>query len=280
MSKPQDNSEQRDAWNGITGDSWSRYQDALDRMMTPVTAKLFAAAGIKTEDRVLDVGCGCGPTTIAYARLVGPNGHVTGIDISRVLLQSARERSASLGLPLTFVEADASVHSFTERFDKIVSRFGVMFFAEPVAAFANLRSALTPRGEMVFVCWRKFEENPWMGEVMAEAAKIVPVPPRPTHYVPGPFSFGDRNFLQSVLDKSGFKRMSIEGFEPALTMPGETLEERCAFYMRIGPMAGLIREATEEQRIRLQATLKSWVEKRIASGPATQGSACWLVRAS
>jgi hypothetical protein len=130
------------------------------------------------------------------------------------------------------------------------------------------------------VCWRTFQENPWMGEVMAEAAKIVPMPPPPPGHPPGPFAFGDRGYLESVLKNSGFKNIEIEGFEPSLRTPGDTLEERCAFYTRIGPMAGLMREATEDQRRELESTLRRWVEAGIASGRNTQSGACWLVRAS
>src|SRR5262249_44685592 len=113
----QDNSQQREAWNGIMGTSWSRLQDELDTMMSPISAPTLRAANLRPGDRVLDVGCGCGPTTIAIGKVVAPNGHATGLDISGLLLQSARERSSKLGLPIDFIEADASAHKFTPTYD-------------------------------------------------------------------------------------------------------------------------------------------------------------------
>ncbi|HXZ67456.1 MAG TPA: class I SAM-dependent methyltransferase [Alphaproteobacteria bacterium] len=278
----QDNSAQREAWNGIMGDSWSTFQDALDEMMQPVSAKLFAAADIKSGERVLDVGCGCGPTTIAIAKLVAPKGHVTGVDISGLLLQSARERSAKLGLPLDFIEADASGHRFTATYDKIFSRFGVMFFADPASAFKNLRTALRPGGKITFACWRKIEENPFMFELSAEVSKFVPMPPPPASsgYMPGPASFGDKAFTQSMLESAGFRNVAIDAANLPLAMPGKTLEDRIAFYNRIGPSAGLAREATEAQRQQVADITRRWVKARIDAGRTTQDGAIWLVRAT
>ena len=276
----QDNSQQREAWNGVMGSSWSRLQDALDAMMSPVSARLIEAARIKSGENILDIGCGCGPTTIAIGKLVAPNGHVTGVDISGVLLQSARERSAKLGLPIDFAEADASTHKFTRTYDKIVSRFGVMFFADPAAAFANLRSALKPKGEMTFACWRSFEENPFMNELTKEASKVVAIPPRPTGYAPGPMGLGDKAFTTAMLETAGFKNMRMEPFNEALPMPGHTFEERVDFYSTFGPCAALAREASDKDRKALEDVTRRWVKGRMDAGRATQDGACWLVRAT
>ncbi len=278
----QDNSGQRECWNGVTGNSWSSFQDALDEMMQPITAKLLEAASIKSGERVLDVGCGCGPTTIAIAKAVAPSGHATGIDISALLLKSARERSAELGLPIDFVEADASTHRFTVSYDKLFSRFGVMFFADPTDAFKNLRSALKPGGELIFACWRTMPENRWMSELAAEASKVIPMPPPPetSGYTPGPASFADKAFTASMLEGAGFKNIAITAVNMPLGMPGKTLEERTAFYTRIGPCAGIMREASEAQRTMLEALTRDWVKKRMDAGQATQDSAIWLVQAT
>ncbi|MFZ1991466.1 MAG: methyltransferase domain-containing protein [Alphaproteobacteria bacterium] len=278
----QDNSAQRDAWNGIMGDSWSRFQDALDEMMQPVSAKLLAAADIKSGERVLDIGCGCGPTTIAIGKLIAPKGHATGLDISGLLLQSARERSAKLGLPIDFIEADASTYSFTATYDRIFSRFGVMFFADPTSAFKNLRTALKPGGKMNFACWRRLEENPFMSELSAEVSKFVPMPlpPPSSGYVPGPASFGDKAFTQSMLESAGFKNLAIEPVNLPLAMPGKTLEDRIAFYGRIGPCAAFMREASEEQRRQVEDITRRWVKSRMDAGRVTQDGAIWLVRAT
>ena len=276
----QDNSQQSEAWNGVMGNSWASFQDALDEMMSPVTAKLIEVAKIKPGERVLDIGCGCGPTTIAIARLVGPKGHVTGVDISGLLLKSARERSSKLGLSIDFIEADASTHRFTSTYDRLFSRFGVMFFADPSEAFKNLRAALKPGGQMIFACWRAMNENPFMSELATEAAKIVPMPAPPpmSGYVPGPAGFADRVFTQSMLEGAGFKDISINPINLALAMPGKTLEERIGFYTRIGPCASLMRDASEAQRTALEGLTRDWVKERMSAGRNTQEGAIWLVQ--
>lgn len=278
----QDNEQQREHWNGVMGESWSSFQDALDEMMQPVSVKLLGAANIKSGERVLDIGCGCGPTTIAISKLVAPKGHVTGIDISNVLLESARARSAKLGLPIDFVEADASIHRFTETYDKAFSRFGVMFFANPTDAFKNIRTALRPGGEVNFACWRAMNENPFMSELAMEAAKVVPMPPPPqtSGYAPGPASFADKAFTKSMLESAGYKNISIEPVNLPLAMPGRTLEDRAAFYARIGPCARLMREVTDEQRKALEALTRNWIKTRMDAGRNTQDGAIWLVRAT
>ena len=119
-----------------------------------------------------------------------------------------------------------------------------------------------------------------MNELTAEASKIMTVPPRPTGYMPGPAGFGDKTFTKSMLETAGFKNITIEGFDMALRMPGETLEDRIAFYTRIGPCAGLMREASEAQRKALEDMTRRWVKARVDAGRATQDSALWLVRAT
>jgi ubiquinone/menaquinone biosynthesis C-methylase UbiE len=281
----QDNSEQREQWNGTTGDTWTMFQDSLDKMMTPVTDALFAAIAPQPGERILDVGCGCGPTTIRLARAVAPGGEITGLDISGVLLKSARERAAAQGANATFIEADASTYDFGAKkgsYDKIVSRFGVMFFADPVAAFQNLRTALKPGGKLIFACWRAMGENRWMNEMVEEAAKLLPMPamPRPTGYVPGPFAFEDEAFLRGMLKDAGFTTEEITPLSPKLKMPGDTVDEAIAFTSRVGPMAGLMREADDETKAKVEALIKSSIEARFAKGNPPQDAACWLVRAN
>lgn len=275
----QDNSEQREAWNGPVGTSWNLYHDALDEMMQPITAKLLTTAALKPGERVLDVGCGTGPTSIAAAQAVAPTGRVTGVDISSLLLANARERAAKFRLPLNFVEADAATYSFADKYDKILSRFGVMFFAEPVSALSNLKSCLAAKGEMIFICWRRFDENPWIFDLMKEATKIVPLPPRPKDYAPGPFAFGELRFLDGILSRAGFAERHIEGFEPLLRIPGNTKDERLAYYGKVGPFASLIREASADDQAKLRALLTDWIAARGNGGPMIMGAACWLVHA-
>ena len=161
MTHPSPNAQQIEYWNGPVGERWAKKQSDFDRNMGSLTVKALAFADARPGERVLDIGCGFGTTTMALARSVAPDGRVTGIDISAPMLGAARRRVAEAGLPIELIEADASVHPFAPRYDLLFSRFGVMFFADPTAAFANLHGALKPKGRLAFVCWRAFAENTW-----------------------------------------------------------------------------------------------------------------------
>jgi ubiquinone/menaquinone biosynthesis C-methylase UbiE len=172
------NDAQIEFWNGPGGSRWVKEQEELDRSLAPFAQALFARAALTSGERVVDVGCGCGVTSLAASALVGAAGSVLGVDVSAPMLARAKERAD--GLPnVSFELSDATTHGFARSFDAVVSRFGVMFFANPVAAFANLRSALRPGGRVVFIAWRSAPENPWV-RIPGEAASAhVPPLPRP-----------------------------------------------------------------------------------------------------
>ena len=171
------NADQAEYWNGPRGAQWVRLQEELDQRLAPLLHLLLDPAIIRPDQRVLDVGCGTGASLLSISPLVGPGGRVTGIDIAAPLLVRARERLSERAVRnVELIEADAQTHSFGRtRYDAIVSRFGVMFFSDPVAAFANLRRALAPDGRLAFVCWAPLEDNPWFRRPAAGSARPSPL---------------------------------------------------------------------------------------------------------
>jgi SAM-dependent methyltransferase len=247
---PESNAEQVEYWNQ-QGHKWVRLQQLLDAMIGPLGERGLDAAGVASGERVLDVGCGCGGTTLAIARRSAPEGRVLGVDISRPMLSRARERVREEGLEnVDFHEADAQVHGFeAEAFDLVFSRFGVMFFSEPEAAFANLRRALAPGGRLAFVCWQPVTQNQWMLVPLLAAAKHVPLPPPPAPEEPGPFSLGDPARVERILRGAGFVELEVAPMEGTLAIGGGgDLEESVRFALELGPTGRLLADAEPEAR--------------------------------
>ncbi len=194
-------------WNESAGPTWVAMHDALDHELNDLGLAAMAALAPRENERLVDIGCGCGATTLELARRVGKGGAVLGVDLSAPMLAVARERAAAAGLDqASFLQADAQVYAL-EPVDGAFSRFGVMFFADPVAAFANIRKGLRPGGRVAFVCWRQLAENPWMTVPMAAVLPLLPAPPAaPTPDAPGPFAFADRDRLFGILPRRGLHR--------------------------------------------------------------------------
>ena len=194
--------EQVDYWNGVGGQHWVAQQQETDRMLASIRDVMLAYAALGRGTRVLDIGCGCGDTTEALADVVGPTGSVVGLDVSAPMLQVAATRLR--GRPnVEFLCADAATASLPPA-DVLVSRFGVMFFGNPDAAFANLRKNLKLGGRLVFICWRKFDENPWMQIPLFAAYEHVPRLPKLGPEDPGPFSFAITERVTRILTTAGF----------------------------------------------------------------------------
>ena len=198
-------------WNEVAGPRWVGRQAAQEARNVEMLEQLLAAAAPATGERVLDIGVGTGMTTIPYARAVGLSGHVIGADISRPMLDAARRRLDEAGLKnVELILADAQVHAFEpESVDLLTSRLGVMFFADPVAAFRNLIRALRPGGRLVMAVWATIEENThWKIPFEIAVRHLGPPAPQPPH-APGPHVFGDRDYLRSILDAAGFAAIAI-----------------------------------------------------------------------
>lgn len=262
-------------WNGAAGDIWVAQQERLDRQLDPLGRAALSALAPRAGEHALDVGCGSGQTTLQLADAVGPTGRVVGLDVSGPLLAVARRRNRDAHV--SFVRADAQTHAFEQPFDAIYSRFGMMFFADPVAAFANLRRSLKPRGRVAFVCWRAEAENPIMTVPMAAAAKhLPPLPPVPDPNAPGPFAFADRTRLVRILEAAGFGAIDVAPHDEPIggNDPAATLE----LALQIGPLGRHLREHPE-QRAAVIDDVRTAIEPFIVDGIARMPSATWIVTA-
>ncbi len=216
------NAQQIEYWNEVSGARWVEMNDVIDAQISALGEAAMALAAVVPGERVLDIGCGCGQTSLQLAERVGDAGQVVGLDISAVMLARARERAEASGQTNTsFRNADAQTESFAGDFDVLFSRFGVMFFASPEAAFANLRSALRPGGRLTCLTWQSLGLNPWMQVPLAAAAKHLPPagpPPDPT--APGPFAFADATRVEGLLAAAGFEAVAHESLERELLVGG------------------------------------------------------------
>lgn len=274
------NEQQIEYWNGAVGERWVKLQDMLDAGMADIAAKALSSARAKPGMRVIDIGCGCGTTTLALAEMVGPQGAVTGVDVSMPMLGHAKARAASAKSTAQFIKADASDYAFKPENDLVFSRFGVMFFADPPAAFANIRKALKPGGRLVFACWRTAPENEWASIPFIAARDLLPeqLPADPT--APGPFAFADAKRVKNILEKAGFKNVRVEKLDTSMRM-GATLNDAVEMALKAGPLARALGEIDDDAlkdkiRVRVKEALKKYETADGVRAPA----ACWLVEAS
>jgi SAM-dependent methyltransferase len=239
MEKPaahDQNADQIAYWNGPGGQRWADRQQSQDILLAPVADILIDRAQPRTGERIVDVGCGSGATSIAFAQKVGRSGHVFGIDVSGPMLTRARA-VAPAGLPVDFALADATVYPFDpQSFDLLASRFGVMFFAEPVLSFSNLRRALRPAGRLAFACWREPRENPFFVLPLQAVYKHVPKLPPQGPEDPGPFAFASEERVNRILGAAGFSGIAMEACNLALDVAiGRGLEAAVQSAFEIGP---------------------------------------------
>jgi len=276
-----DNVAQADYWGGQAGRRWRDHQDHQDELLRPISDRLAAAAKPKPGERVIDVGCGCGATTIDFAASVSPGGEVLGIDISDLMLARARER-ASADLPAKFIFADATVHEMAADWaDLIVSRFGVMFFADPTLAFANLRRGLRPGGRLVFACWREPKQNPWVMIPLREAAKHVPPLPETNPDDPGPFAFANEARVRRVLDEAGFADVTLTPHDLELDIAiGRGVEVALAAALAIGPASRALTGQSEAVRAAAAADIRAALAARAVGDSVPLGAAIWIVSAT
>lgn len=268
-------------WKEEGGDKWVENIDLLERQLGPLTEALLERCAAAGGESVLDVGCGGGPTSITLAQQVGTDGSVLGVDISETILDVARRRGGGID-NLSFRVADAGREDLGHgSYDLVTSRFGVMFFSRPQAAFENLRRHLAPGGRLVFMCWRTFEENPWM-TVPAEAAFSVlprpePPPGEPDPDAPGPFSLGERERLEVLLDAAGFTDVRLEAVDRGMHMGN--LDEAGHMATQIGPAAQPLKDAPEAQREAAIAAIREALREFEAAGQVVVPSAGWIVAA-
>ncbi len=276
------NAAQAEYWNADEARHWVVEQDRYDRMLAPFGARLLETAAVAPDGRVLDVGCGTGATTCDAARTAA-RGHAHGVDISRSMVEAARERARREGLTnVDFDVADAQTHAFDPDFDVAISRFGVMFFDDPIAAFANLRAALKPgAGRFVFVCWQPVLENEWMVVPIAAVAQHVPLPQPPAPGTPGPFSLGERDRIMTVLEGAGFRDAAIEPIDqPVLLAGGGTVDDAVTFVRRTGMARLMLSDAPDDVVARALDAIRDALGPYVTADGVRLGSAAWLVRAT
>lgn len=278
----QDNTEQWDYWNGRTGHTWMAYQRALDRALGPLGEAAMHAANIVPGARVLDVGCGCGDTVLALADRVGPQGWVTGVDISEPMLARASERLGARppgGAVVELQHADAASAPLPDDLDLVFSRFGVMFFADPKDAFAHLREALRPGGDLAFVCWRGQRENPWTQLALDAVAPHLPAEPASPPDAPGPFAFADRDRLRAILAPS-FSDVVIEPHDQRIAWTrSASIEEAVDLFSNIGRASRLLREAPAAMADKARVALADAFRPHVTPDGLILPSATWIVTA-
>ncbi|MGQ0742014.1 MAG: class I SAM-dependent methyltransferase [Alphaproteobacteria bacterium] len=274
------NAEQLEYWNGPAGERWGSQQEKIDENLKDITDALFRFAALKEGERVLDLGCGCGTTSFLAEKIVGEKGRVIGIDISNPMLEIARARARNLGSHVTFIEADAAVHQFGAfRFDVVLSRFGAMFFEDPVMGFTNVRRALGEGGRLVFVCWRDIKENDWANVPYQAALPLLPPQEPADPCAPGPFAFADAGRTKTILSRSGYKDVHIEKLDAKMYL-GSTVEAAAEEAMNIGPLARAARELPEETQRKIRAVVEKVYRPFESKDGIAPPAACWLVRAN
>jgi SAM-dependent methyltransferase len=268
-------------WNGEQGQRWVQLQQQMDAMIEPFGQAALQAGAPQTGERVLDIGCGCGATTLVLARAVAPRGQVLGVDVSAPMLAVARRLAAAAPeLPLRFVEADAATAELPHGQDLLFSRFGMMFFDQPAAALHHLRGALRPGGRCAFVCWRAPRDNPWaMAPLMAARKALGITPPPADPHAPGPFAFADEQRLHGLLSAAGFGGIDIRRVDVLLRV-GSDAQDAAERSLRIGPVSRLAREVgPAHEPLMRQAMAQALAALAAADGSVQLGGSTWVVTA-
>lgn len=276
------NASQVEYWNETSGPRWVSAQARIDGQVTPFGLLTMERANIVEGERVLDVGCGTGQSTLQLAERVGRRGAVTGMDVSIPMLASANDRAQKARVKnVSFVRADAQTHCFDPmQFDLVYSRFGATFFTNPRAAFANLRTGLKPGGHIAFVCWQALAKNPWMHEPLAAAAQHIELPARREPGAPGPFAFDDGDRAREILEDAGFEQLALESVERPLWIGGGgSLGAAVTFLLEVGPAAAALREAGPEKRKAVASAVREVIRDRATPSGVVMDAAVWIVTA-
>lgn len=276
-----DNSAQADYWNTVAGQRWTAHQERQDQILRPVSDRLIAKARPKPGERVIDIGCGCGATTIAFGARVTPGGEALGVDLSEPMLTRARER-APQDLPIRFERADATVFDFAPgKADLAASRFGVMFFADPARSFANVRKGLKAGGRLAFVCWREAKQNPFFILPLREAGKHAPPLPEMDPEAPGPFAFANDARVRRILSEAGFADIVLEPQDLELDIAvGGGLDEALKTAMTLGPTNRMLEGQSEAVRAAAETDIRKALAAHARGDTVPLGAAMWIVTAA
>ncbi len=272
------NQAQKELWNTFAGERWTRRQVDIDAMLLPFTQALMEASGLldSAPQVILDVGCGSGETSLIMADL----GHtVTGVDISSSLLALARKRAGDR-TNVSFLEADASDADFDHQFDLLISRFGVMFFDDPQAAFTHMVQHVKPGGRVVFVCWRPPGENDWVTMPMGVLVSVTETPAPPPPNAPSPFAFANPERVIAILEGAGLRDVRFTPVDAAMAMGSDKGAVQAAdFVMEVGPAALPIALLRPEVVAMVREKMELEIQPRLDGGHLTLGGAIWVVEA-
>lgn len=261
-------------WNSGRGSGWVMLKGMLDDLFRPFEEVLVQP--LAPGSHVLDIGCGTGSTTLAAAGRTGREGHCTGLDISGDMIAAARDSAVDQG-NVDFICADAETHEFKpHRFDTLISRFGVMFFADPVAAFANLRHAAKPSARLRMITWRGPEENPFMTLAERKAAEMgIDCPPRKAGE-PGQFGLAEPDPIRRILTGAGWAEITIEPLDIVCCLPESGLD---LYLARMGVVGTMLPSLDEETQRQVLAAVREAFAPYIENGEVRFNAACWLIEA-
>lgn len=277
MSQAEDiRAQQKSHWDGAGGETWVDAQSVMDAMFEGIEARLAASAAQSGASHILDVGCGTGAVTLAAAKSA-PSAHLTGIDISGPMLALARSRASAAGLDAEFIKADAETHDFSDtRFDLMISRFGVMFFADPVKAFSNLRSAATTAASLHLYAWRSPADNPFMSAGTRAAAPLLDEMPKREKNAPGQFGFEDRDYIHTILKDAGWTGIDITPEDIPCSFP---VSELPLFLDRLGPVPRLLEMNPQADKDAVRAAVREAYGGYIEGDEVRYTAGCWSIRA-
>lgn len=270
-------------WNEILVPKFIKYKHVLVGGLTKHSDAIFPKLDVNDGERVIDAGAGFGDTAIMLAKRVGPKGRVIAIDCCDAFLDYGRRDAAAEGIAnIDFVEADIQTHPFEPNYDLVFSRFGTMFFENPVAAMRNMRRALRPGGRFTMIVWRRIEDNPWLGAAKAIALEHLPQPGADARTCgPGPFSMADEDVVSAQMTAAGFSDIAFERVDAPVRM-GDSIEDAIGFQLALGPAGEVYREAGDEAAARhdaLVADLTKLLEPHVTDDGVYMASSSWVVSA-
>jgi SAM-dependent methyltransferase len=275
MTSPAANANQAqfELWNGRGGEVWTRLQTRLDRLFEPLTERLMEAASAKAGESVTEIGCGCGDVTLLIAKACGQQGRVFAIDISTRMLDRAQVRdreyrdTGAVMAPIDWLEADAMLHPFEPRADLVISRFGVMFFADPVVAFRNIKHAMKPGSRLALLCWGRLDQNAWIHVPLEAVRTLIEPPPPLAANAPGPFAFAEPDYVLNILREAGFVDATSRQVESGLVLGSaqdnsldpiqSAVEDALELALESGPVAALMRDADESMRSKVREAISA-----------------------